>query len=85
MLVRELNDAVVPDRGRPRRSTQPPEHFLTESGTVLWQELGAKCVYVSTVSQGGAGWGHTGTRPLQHAPLAAWPAWLCRLSGCLPA
>lgn len=48
MLVRELNDAVVPDRGRPRRSTQPPEHFLTESGTVLWQELGAKCVYVST-------------------------------------
>jgi hypothetical protein len=51
MLVRDLDDALVPrkDKGK-RPGDQPPELFRGPADEALWGELGAKCLYVSTVS-----------------------------------
>ena len=35
-----------------KRSEQPPELLDSELAQLLWQELGAKCVYASTVTVG---------------------------------
>ncbi|KAL4856216.1 hypothetical protein ACK3TF_003352 [Chlorella vulgaris] len=48
MVVRDLNDAIVPNEGAFPRSVQPPETFTTNAATEVWQELGAKCLYLST-------------------------------------
>ncbi len=36
-----------------KRSEQPPEPLDSDLAQLLWQELGAKCVYASTVRLGG--------------------------------
>ncbi|KAI7838050.1 hypothetical protein COHA_008133 [Chlorella ohadii] len=47
VLVRGLNDAMVPHK-EGKRSEQPPEPLDSDLAQLLWQELGAKCVYAST-------------------------------------
>jgi hypothetical protein len=60
MVVRDLNDAIVPNEGASPLSVQPPEAFTTKAAIEVWQELGAKCLYLSTVSSGGASWRQAG-------------------------
>lgn len=48
MVVRDLNDAIVPNEGASPLSVQPPEVFTTKAAIEVWQELGAKCLYLST-------------------------------------
>ena len=48
MMLRSITDTVVPIKGK-RPSGLAPERFSTEAGRVLWDTLGGKCLYISTV------------------------------------
>lgn len=60
-LLRALNDGLVPRKAGGKLSEEPPEKLRAEAAQAVWAELGAKCIYVTTVRRGGDGlWGARG-------------------------